>query len=85
MLKTLSIPSMSLTRPPKILYFFSINELNITNAFVRPIEKVVKLQENFDHFSICHFWTVNEKFSTSCIVQEFMGVAAVCVYAYVTI
>lgn len=52
---------MSLATPLKILYFFNINQLNITNAFVRPIETVCKLQENFGHICICHFWTVKDK------------------------
>lgn len=55
MLKILSVPRVSLAVPPKILYFLSINELNIANAFVTPTEEAVKLQENSDPFSICHF------------------------------
>lgn len=48
--KFLKIPRVSMAAPPQILCFLSGNELNITNTFVRPKEKVIPLQDNFEHF-----------------------------------
>lgn len=65
--------------PPQIFCLLRVNELNITDAFVRPKEKVLLLQDNLEssflHLSFLH--RQREVFVTGCCSAEMCACGAV--------